>query len=50
MSTPSSPLVGSFAFRYEHSDIPAGVTLTQWRVTSHPARRRPRLRDLLAGR
>ena len=50
MSTERFHSPGAFAFRYEHCDIPAGVTLTQWRVTTRPARRRRRLRDLLPAR
>jgi hypothetical protein len=48
MSAESFAIPESFAFRYEHCDIPAGVTLTEWRVTTRPARRRRlRLLDLL---
>jgi hypothetical protein len=36
-----------YAFRYEHCDIPEGLTLREWRAArARPARRR--LRDLLA--
>jgi hypothetical protein len=50
MSSESFAIPESFAFRYEHCDIPEGVTLTQWRVTTRPARRRLKLRDLLVRR
>jgi hypothetical protein len=42
-------MTSQYAFRYEHRDIPEGMTLREWRAAhARPARRR--LRDRLAGR
>lgn len=40
----------SYAFRYEHCDIPEGMTVSSWRAARARPRRRRRLRDLLARR